>query len=328
VSLRILHAVSSNLASPWLSAHAANVAWLPGALRDRGHDVTVRIIDPATAGPATLGAEGFDVVHIHDIGDAPLPALAHQRNVLVTGYASGARAAGLPWIALSTMQERQAGVPALAVFPPAIDTAAVPAVFDRSDALAFGFDGHDDYALGAAISIAAHAERPLDVVMPAHVVVGEACSGRLADAQSSGFVRVHRVARNEFPMPIANAAAYLALCRTPFDMGALSAMATGTPVVTFSGMPAAGVIVGGESGFVCERPEEAARVLERLDLLRPALGRSRASIVFDTAAAAMRHEALYERMLAGEIVSRFGPRVPAHAVQLPAAGSREEVAVA
>jgi glycosyltransferase involved in cell wall biosynthesis len=82
-------------------------------------------------------------------------------------------------------------------------------------------------------------------------------------------------------------------------MAALTAMATGVPVVTFEGFPASEIVVHGESGYVVQTVEEASRAVERLGLLRPELGRSRARIAFDAATAAVQHEALYNQLASG-----------------------------
>lgn len=66
MSLRILHLASLPVEPPFLSAHAANAAWLAPALRERGHDVTLRVVEQPATTAAAADSEGFDIVHIHD----------------------------------------------------------------------------------------------------------------------------------------------------------------------------------------------------------------------------------------------------------------------
>ena len=290
MSLRILH-VSSPAAheNPFLSPAAANRAWLPDALRRLGHDVIVQEGHRATADTADV-----DVVHFHD--DSLADAARGARATVYTRYRPGAT--GRPFIALSYRGLGRDDQPA-AIIAPAMDTAAVPAERDPGDHLAFSFDGRDEFALGAAIAVATRAERPLVIVLDDSVELSESCAAAIAAGRDGGWLTVERYGRDAFPAAIAAAAAYLAFSRERFDMAALTALASGTPVVALEGSPASEIIVHGESGLLCRSAAEAYRAVEHLDLVRPALGRSRARVVFDAGAAAMHHAALYERLAAG-----------------------------
>lgn len=289
MSLRILHVFSPTTPeNPFLSPAAANRVWLPDALRSLGHDVIVQ------EGHRAVTHDVPDVVHLHD--EALADAVQCRAPAVYTRYRAGATRS--PFIALSYRGLSGGDRPA-AIIAPAIDTALIPPDRLPGDHLAFSFDGRDEFALGAAIAVANRTERPLRVVLDESAELSEGCAAAVVAGREGGWLSVERCGHTDFPGAIANAAAYLAFSRDRFDMAALTAMACGTPVVALEGSPASELIVHGESGFVCRTVDEAYRALEHLDLLRPALGRSRARVAFDAQAAAMHHVALYERIAAG-----------------------------
>lgn len=297
MSLRIAQVHTSPARSPFLDAQAANAAWLAAALGGLGHDV-----DVFRAPPAARDLRAYDVVHVH--GNAGLGEMSAP--VVRTQY--GIDPAGDLEVALSWRQAARLGRCA-GVITPALDTAQVPDRASDGESLAFAFGGSDEYALSAAISIASATERPLDVIVCAGAQIAPGATARLAAAQRQG-VRLVRVGPGESPAALAGAAACLALDRVPFDMAALTAMAAGVPVVALESSPAAEVIVSGESGWVCAGTEDAARAIDRLHLLRPALGRSRARLLFDAEAVAARYQSLYFELLSGGLAAFRHPEEP------------------
>ncbi|GAB4330904.1 MAG: hypothetical protein Kow0010_15980 [Dehalococcoidia bacterium] len=290
MSLRILHVFSPTAReNPFLSPAAANRAWLPDALRGLGHEVIAQ-----EGHRALVDAAEVDVVHLHD--DSLADAVHGARATLYTRYRPAAT--GRPFIALSYRGLDGDDRPA-AVIAPAIDTARVPAEREPGDHLAFSFDGRDEFALGAAIAVATRSERPLVIALDESAELSESCAAAVAAGRDGGWLTVERYGPDAFPAAIANAAAYLAFSRERFDMAAMTAMASGTPVVALEGSPASEVIVHGESGLLCGSAREAYRAVEHLDIVHPAHGRSRARVVFDAEAAALQHAALYERLAAG-----------------------------
>lgn len=307
MSLRIAQVHSPSARNPFLSAAAANQAWLTPALRRLGH-----ILVDVHPGPPT--PDHFDIVHLHESAGAPLL----QGFRVQSHYSSEASLdPEVTNVALSWRQAERLGETVAAVLPPPIDTGEVPLVREPGDHLAFAFDGRHEYALGMAIAIACAAERPLAVTVDESTELTPRCADRIAEAAQNG-VWVARIGPAEFPAPIATAAAYLSLDRGAFDMAALSAVACGTPVLAFEGTPATEVFVHGESGWAFKSTDEAVRVLGFLDVLEPKHGRSRARLVFHPAAIAVRHEGLYRELLDGNRpVFRHPELPPAEPVRSP-----------
>ena len=301
-SLRILHVHDASRQNPYLNAQAANVRWLLPALRRLGHEVEEvpleRLAAVREAGP-------FDIVHLHGAAGGIRPA---TRAVLTTRY--GSETPQPPFVALTYRQLRADGTRAIAVIPPALDMANIPPERDAGDHLAMSFDGRDEYALGAAIAVATRQERPLVVVLDETAELSESCAAALRIGEQGGWLRVERLGRFDFPTAIWSAAAYLSFGRRGFDMAALTAMASGTPVIVFEGTPVSELVLHGESGFVCPSAELANMALENLDLLSESLARSRARILFDADAAAFRYVQLYRQLARaqGEQPPRGEPR--------------------
>lgn len=296
MSLHILHVTAPTEASPYLSPLAANNSWLPNALRARGHEVTVRVTENPAEVARAARDEGFDVIHIHS--DAPVGHLQESATpVIETRYGSreGRFAA---WVALSSKDAGQGDTPPMAVIAPAADTASAPATREPGDELVAALSGRDGYAVSAAIAVARHTERPLVLLVPRAAALADDWHRELDRAGK--FVRIVETGPEWTPDLFREAACYLAFERGGFDMGALSALAAGMPVVTFDGFPACEIIVHGESGFAVRSVEDACRAVESLGLLEPLLGRSRAHVLFDAATAAMLHEQLYEQLAKGD----------------------------
>jgi len=288
MALRIAHVADLRNRNPFLSAVAANAAWLVPALRDLGHEVD---LIEAHRLPAAA-AQRYDVVHLHGVVPGPRP---QADLTLATRYDDEAPPAR--FIALTYRQHQSDGLRAIAVIPPAVDMSLIPADRDPGDHLAFSFDGRDEYALGAAIAVATRQERPLVVVLGPDAQLSESCGAALRIGEQGGWLRVERLQPGSFPSAIWSAAAYLSFGRRGFDMAAVTALACGTPVVVFEGSPIAELVVHGESGWICPSPSAAAQSLEHLDLLSPALARARARVIFDAEAAAFRHAQLYRQLL-------------------------------
>lgn len=296
MDLRITQVHTSSLENPFLSPYAANLKWLPGALREAG---------VALAGPA----EQAPMAHVQDQHDV-YPARELGQRRVATRYRNHPDR-GIPSVALSQRQASAIGEDVVAVIAPALDTDALPVARETADHIAFSFDGRDEHALAAALAVAANTERPLAIVLDATAQLSETCQAAVDDALSKKWVRVSRVARNDVPEDLLNARAYLAFTRPPFDMAALTALAAGTPIVSLAGSPASELFVHGESGWACSSVEEACRAIERLDLLSPALARSRARTLFDARTAAMQYRQVFERVAAAEVVSFRHPEFDA-----------------
>lgn len=296
MSLRILHLASLPVEPPFLSAHAANAAWLAPALRERGHDVTLRVVEQPATTAAAADSEGFDIVHIHDATSLERPVPQGATPVVVTRYSPEDVCQDIPWIALSYRSAERAASPPVAVIAPSLDTATMPPALEPGDELLFAFDGHDTYALSAAIAVARSSERPLAILIEDPFALTQEARDRLDEARRFTRGIPSRAWKAD---DLAGAACYLSFGRNAFDMAALTAMAAGVPVLTFDGFPAAEVIVHGESGFAVRSTEEAVRALGWLDLLRPELSRGRARVLFDAEVAALRHEAIYEQLARG-----------------------------
>ncbi|GBD24561.1 hypothetical protein HRbin29_02242 [bacterium HR29] len=292
MALRIAHVADLRSRNPFLSAVAANTAWLVPALRELGHEV--ELIE-AQRLPAFVG-RSYDVLHLHGVIPGPRP---RADLTLATRYDEEAPPSR--FIALTYRQHQSDGLRAIAVIPPAVDMSLIPADRDQGDHLAFSFDGRDEYALGAAIAVATRQERRLVVVLGPEAQLSESCGAAIRIGEQGGWLRVERLGPSSFPSAIWSAAAYLSFGRRGFDMAAVTALACGTPVIAFEGTPIAELVVHGESGWVCPSAQSAAQSLEHLDLLSPALARARARVVFDAEAAAFRHAQLYRQLLRREL---------------------------
>lgn len=297
MSLHILHVTTPNQSSPYLSGLAANNAWLPEALRARGHEVTVRVAGNAADAALAARHEGFDVIHIHS-EDTPARSFPQPGTPVVeTRYGTQA-GPGATWIALSSKDAGVEDMPPAAVITPAFNTAAAPATREHGDELVAVLSGRDGYALSAAIAVARHTERPLTLLLPEGATL--TAESRREIERAAKFVRIAEVGVEWSPGPFQDAACYLAFERSIFDMGALTALAAGLPVVTFDGFPACELIVHGESGYAVRSVEDACRAVESLGLLDSSLARSRAQVLFDADTAAMLHEQLYEQLVRGD----------------------------
>lgn len=298
MSLHILHVTTPLRSSPFLSAHAANVEWLPDALRERGHKVTVWTADDPLAKAATAQPGQFDVVHVHtdapggDAGTATVPTLVTRYpDIVPTAH---------PWIALSNAQVRLADRLPAAVIAPALEADALDLrSTSTGDELVSAFDGSDIYTLRSVLAVARHCERPLTLIVPAGARLTVEASDLIDRAEA--ILRVVDADAFWSGDGLAGSACYLSFERRSFDMGALSALGGAVPVVTFDGFPASELIVHGESGFAVRSVEDACRAVESLSLLRPALGRARAKTLFGAASAAIQHESVYEQLTRGEL---------------------------
>jgi hypothetical protein len=295
MSLNILHVATPLTASSYLSSYSANIDWLPDALRERGHRVTVWTREDPVAAIRDLHEHDFDAIHLHleehrDDIPTDIPRL------LVTWY-RGAEPCPVPWVALSRADIRRTDQWPAAVIAPAIDADAVSPSSD-GDELVMAFDGSDFYALSAAVAVARRCERPIAIIVPSSVQMTDEAA-ELID-RSEAILRVVDAGMLWTPDSLGEAACYLSFGRGAMDMGALTALAAGLPVITFDGFPAAELIVHGESGYAVRSIEEACSAVERLKSLTPRAGRVRARTLFDARAAAMRHEALYEQLRGGE----------------------------
>ena len=311
MGLRIAQVHRPTSANPYLSSHAANARWLPDALRELGHDVEV--IDPSAA----CHDAAYDIVHLHDPGDAELSAPAGRQ--VRTLYCPSTRGSARRDVALSWRQARDAGHVA-AVVAPALPAAELPGPGDRDDTLAFAFDGEDEAALAQAMQVATSCERGLRVLVSEPSRLSPACRAAL-DAHVRQGIRLDDLSADEFPEALRTSAAYLALTDTPFDMASLVAMACGTPVLTLDRHPAAEVIVHGESGWVCSSPRELSAAVDRLPLLDPGLGLSRARLLFESEAVARRYQELYSELVRGRGREFKHPELGRHARRRSAAGT-------
>ena len=84
-------------------------------------------------------------------------------------------------------------------------------------------------------------------------------------------------------------------------MGALTAMAVGTPVIALAGTATAELHIHGETGFIARDAEEAARYVDRLGSLRTANAEVRARIAFSPETAASAYGDLYAAVSAGHL---------------------------
>jgi glycosyltransferase involved in cell wall biosynthesis len=283
VTLRILHLSEKSDQSPYLDAAAAATRWLPDELRKRGHAVVVRPADEFAGGALDAVANHFDVVHIH--GPAPEGAIGTTPTLRTAYDVAAARG---PVVALSWRQARRWKEPPAAVVPAAIAVDSVDPAVDRGDHFVVQLSPRDRGALDAALHVAQFAERELVVLSPS----------TLPDCKPpSSLVRFVGVEGEDVPAELTTAAAYLAFGRATFDVGAVTAMAAGVPVLTLDDCPTAEVIVSGESGYTCASHDEAKRAAGRLDLLDARLARQRAQLLFDAGAAAARYEAIYEALI-------------------------------
>lgn len=307
MSLNILHVTTPLQSSPYLSPQAANLDWLPGALRQRGHNVAVWVVDDPVDAVAGMQSHDYDAIHLHLPGE-PSRLPAGVPRLVITRYGR-ATPCDSPWVALSHAEVRQADQWPAAVIAPALDTAGIDTV-SRGDELVMSFDGRDFFALSAAIAVAHHSERPLVLVLPEGAEMTDEAAALIHRAQA-----VLRVARADLlwsPDELTGAACYLSFKHSEFDMAALSALAAGVPVVTLDGFPAAELIVHGESGYVARSVEDAGDYIERLGRLSPALGAQRARMLYDAGAAAMSHERLYEQLRRGELPVFRHPETDPH----------------
>lgn len=317
MDLRILHITSPVTHSPFISAHAAASDRLPQALRERGHNVSVQVAkNTALAAAEARASNLYDVIHVHDAQDVRLWNSPGLPPVIRTSYTSAA-GNGSPWVALSRAHARGQEDP-LDIIPPALPADELPdPAAERGDDLAYVSNGQDPVGLAMAVAVARSVERPLAVLVPAGTELSAACT-EILERHPRSSVRVAHVDRKACPAELADAAAYLSFQRGPFDMAAVVAMAHGTPVITLAGHPSAEVIVSGESGYVCESAEEAARAVERLDILPRNAGTVRARVVFDPATAAARLERLYTALREGRAPKFVDPE---HFVSAPASAS-------
>lgn len=291
MALRIAHVADVRNQNPFLSPVAANVTWLLPALRALGHEVDLVEVQHLAGAAARV----YDVLHLHGAIPGPRP-----RADLTVATRYGEEAPPVRFVALTYRQHASDGLRAIAVIPPALEMSLIPADRDEGEHLALSFDGRDEYALGAAIAVASRVERPLVVVLGPDAELSETCAAALRIGRQGGWLRVERLGPTSFPTAIWSAAAYLSFARHGFDMAAVTALACGTPVITFEGAPVAELVVHGESGWVCPSPQAAAQSLENLDLLSESLGWARARVLFDAEAVAFRHAQLYRQLLRRE----------------------------
>ena len=289
MNMRILHLYEPTPESPYLSARAAANHWLPPALRALDHEVVARPLAPADGASLAELSRHFDVVHV--FGDAPVDA-AFDAPVVQTRW--NGKAAAYPEIALSWRQARAAHRPPVAVVPPGVPTREIEPSPERGDHFVTDWRSGEDATFADALSIAASAERELVILIP---------EGSVPPAVNSPLVRFAEARRDSPPAELLSAAAYLSLSRTPADIGAVTALAAGVPVLTLDSSAAAEAIVSGESGYVGGSIDELKFAAERLDLLQPHLARARARTLFDAESWALRLVEVYSSVAEGKELS-------------------------
>lgn len=285
MNMRILHLYEPSPESPYLSAQAAANHWLPAALRSLDHEVVSRPLVAEAAEDLAELSRHFDVVHV--FGDVA-EGCVFNAPVLQTRW--DGIAAVLPEVAASWRRARSAHRPPVAVVPPGVPTAEIEPAPERNDHFATTWMPGEDRALAGAVAVARWAERELVVLIP---------EGAQAPTDSAPLVRLVEATRDAAPRELVSAAAFLSLTNVPADMGAYTALTAGVPVLTLSHLGAAEVIVSGESGYACDSLDELKFASERLELLRPQLGRTRAQALFDTEGWATRMADVYASVAAG-----------------------------
>ena len=296
MNLRVLTIYDRIESNPFLSARAANHEWLPAAL-------------------ATIGIEAIDhvsrdrepdIVHVHG---------SHSGTAtLRTAYEAGSTTRATVAVAAALLDESD---PAAGVVYPVINPDELPIVRDVGDHLAMTFDGRDEHALAASIALATRTERPLVVLLDETALVTNECEAVLASGSETGWLKVRHCGRGEFPHEIASAATYLSFARHAFDMGALTALACGTPVLTVPGSTAGEIIVHGESGFVTSI-ENAEACLEQASHLSSDRGRVRARLLFHPQVAARAYAELYRQLELGALPRFRHPERPQPGVAISA----------
>jgi glycosyltransferase involved in cell wall biosynthesis len=84
----------------------------------------------------------------------------------------------------------------------------------------------------------------------------------------------------------------------PFGMVLLEAMTTGTPVVALSRGAIPEVVVHGQTGYVCDTPDQLPDALQQVSTLDPAVSINHVRENFSAEAMARRYEAVYHRWAA------------------------------
>ncbi|SHF10928.1 glycosyltransferase family 4 protein [Streptoalloteichus hindustanus] len=85
-----------------------------------------------------------------------------------------------------------------------------------------------------------------------------------------------------------------------FGLVMVEALACGTPVVALRRASVAEIVRSGETGLVCDTPEELPNALHEVRRISPARCREDARLRFDSVGMAHRYEDLYRRVLSGE----------------------------
>ena len=163
MTLRILAYHAEGESNPYLVAEAANRRWLTPALRQRGY-----LVDDQPQPGAC-----YDIVQVHDRSAEIADGVVAP--TVTTCYDT--RSAPSPAVSVAATLVRTGAVRAAVIYPPV----NVPMVFDRpdrGDELVVNFDGHDEFALTAAIAVATRTERPLIIVMDARIEPNESLPGR------------------------------------------------------------------------------------------------------------------------------------------------------
>jgi hypothetical protein len=261
--------------------------------------VTLRLTDDPGRDAVDAQLSGcFDLIHLHHELDHGTRGAAGPVPLIATSYVQGSKVR-VRQLALSRAHGREMGAEPLAIVYPSVPD--VLTAHPRGDHLAFAFFGNDAAALASASAIARTCERELRVVLPAGAALSGECEHVLNSGSAARLISIENLDVRADASSIATAAAYLSLARAPFDMGALTALAQGIPVLTLERLPAAELVVGGESGYVAETVEQLSRMVDWLDSLSSSRARERARLCFSPETAAARLENVYRSVVEGTL---------------------------
>lgn len=323
------------------------VAYLADGLVDRGHDVTLfasgssrtsaRLVshfqDPPSAllGDPLVEArhlieayrrwEEFDIIHDHTFlgllaaSGVRVPVVHTIHGAVTPGvyeYYRSAAAAGVHFVAISHRQRRDLPPEARAdVIWNGLNLNEVPFGPGPGEHLLFVGRMSPDKGILDAIEIARRARRRLVICakvneQPEYEYFELAVKPALAAIEHELHCQPEKSRLMEL---YANAYATLFPIHweEPFGLVMIESMAAGTPVIAFARGSVPEVVEDGRTGRVVHSVEEAVNAVPAIENLDRSTCRQRVRELFSAGAAVTRHEALYERLVAGGDHAGHGP---------------------